>query len=863
MKSFLLRLVFLFSLITTVILTEAWAFYSDVSILAGRYPIIGTYHAQLTRLSYLNVDPRITEAYNMLMAYKSKEAISYLKSEIPKMVKANVESELLSDAYTLLGYACFLQNRLEEALNYLSKAIDYNPKNYLPYYFRASVWFMRGDFKRTQEDLEKCVSIAPYFIPARRVLAQNYLDVREYDKAIKHYSQIVEILPNSGYFNYQLYKAYMKAHKYAEAEEVLLRLIDLEPKFKLNYVRLGKVLGLEGKYDEAEKVFKKFLDSDDNYMRFQALLGLAELAYNKKDYKQAWDYIIQAKKINPNDKELQIYELKLYEHFRKQRKALLAKVIVVVFLVTALIIFLTFIYIYNRKEVTLKYQREFDRAYEEFFSLQEACQFAVSFLSKVLGNTKVVLMLYRYQSGELYTAAYHGDIDETLKNAKIITSEDAKSYFLQHLADKRLVISVNSLERQPGFENVFPTLIERFKKNGLNYITPFFDRRTLKGIIGFHRKRMFFLERLLLNDELSVLLPRIAVTLESLTLYETSIIDETTGIYNKRYFKNWLSSELKRSIRYNQPCSVLVFDLDDFKRINDTFGHLQGDRTLKELANVTKSCIRDGIDILARIGGEEFALLLPATTTESAVKVAERIRGTIEKHKFPGLPDGYKVTVSIGVSTFPIHADNEEDLIKVADEALYKAKKLGKNRVEVAVRLPEEKEDAISIGRGRSLEEQLQLLDPKNTLPLYNYFILRLNQELKRARRYKIPVSLIAFRISNLMFTKSDKIRQEIIIQVAKKVKSAIRYGIDIPTYDRENDSFLILLPETKKENASIVARRLRRILAEIGSSYFSIVSFPEDATSSELFLKRAYQVLHYANDAVPIQYWQASWEMG
>ncbi len=155
--------------------------------------------------------------------------------------------------------------------------------------------------------------------------------------------------------------------------------------------------------------------------------------------------------------------------------------------------------------------------------------------------------------------------------------------------------------------------------------------------------------------------------------------DPLTGLYNKGKFNEVLQKEIERAKRYKRPLSIIVFDIDHFKKINDTYGHKIGDDVLKSLAKIIKSSVRK-TDFAARWGGEEFVILLPETDLEGARKVAEKLREKVEKHKFPGVG---KVTISLGVAQLK---DNEDpnDFIVRADMALYKAKEGGRNRVEVA-----------------------------------------------------------------------------------------------------------------------------------------------------------------------------------
>jgi len=164
-----------------------------------------------------------------------------------------------------------------------------------------------------------------------------------------------------------------------------------------------------------------------------------------------------------------------------------------------------------------------------------------------------------------------------------------------------------------------------------------------------------------------------------------AITDHLTEIYNRRHFEEILKREFARALRYNLHLSCLMCDIDHFKRINDTYGHAAGDTVLKETARLIASSIRE-IDIVGRWGGEEFAVLLTQAKKEDARKVAERIRREVEGHRFHALPENERVTISIGVAGIPENGeiDNWEKLIKYADEALYRAKRNGRNRIELA-----------------------------------------------------------------------------------------------------------------------------------------------------------------------------------
>jgi diguanylate cyclase (GGDEF)-like protein len=164
-------------------------------------------------------------------------------------------------------------------------------------------------------------------------------------------------------------------------------------------------------------------------------------------------------------------------------------------------------------------------------------------------------------------------------------------------------------------------------------------------------------------------------------LADLSHRDGLTGLDNYREFRRQLSEEAQRSLRYGRPFSLLMLDLDHFKQVNDTYGHLAGDEALRSLAGLIRREVRP-VDRIARYGGEEFAIILPETATAGALATAERIREILATRPIP--VNGERevtLTVSIGVGTYPDDADTEERLVGAADQALYVAKNGGRNRV--------------------------------------------------------------------------------------------------------------------------------------------------------------------------------------
>jgi diguanylate cyclase (GGDEF)-like protein len=160
-----------------------------------------------------------------------------------------------------------------------------------------------------------------------------------------------------------------------------------------------------------------------------------------------------------------------------------------------------------------------------------------------------------------------------------------------------------------------------------------------------------------------------------------AIYDTLTNLYNRRYFEEGLEIEVQKSFSSKTPLSLIMVDIDHFKKMNDTFGHPEGDKILREIASLLKTSVRKK-DTVARYGGEEFILILPGANLEESSMIAERIRQSVERTAFEVRQTRLNITISLGISNFPVHRPkSDKELVKMADLALYEAKNAGRNRV--------------------------------------------------------------------------------------------------------------------------------------------------------------------------------------
>jgi diguanylate cyclase (GGDEF)-like protein len=165
---------------------------------------------------------------------------------------------------------------------------------------------------------------------------------------------------------------------------------------------------------------------------------------------------------------------------------------------------------------------------------------------------------------------------------------------------------------------------------------------------------------------------------------QLAYLDGLTGIFNRRFFELRIAEEIERAQRFGTGMAVVMVDIDQFKRLNDEFGHLLGDEVLRQVSSIFHQQLRK-IDVLCRYGGEEFAILLSQTNAVHALGVAEKLRKTVEAWQFPGVPRS--VTISAGTANYAEHGSTRDELVKAADAGLYAAKQAGRNRVCLAPKL--------------------------------------------------------------------------------------------------------------------------------------------------------------------------------
>ncbi|MCB9893859.1 MAG: diguanylate cyclase [Planctomycetes bacterium] len=275
-----------------------------------------------------------------------------------------------------------------------------------------------------------------------------------------------------------------------------------------------------------------------------------------------------------------------------------------------------------------------------------------------------------------------GELTGLVRNVRVPIHDE--SSILIHAVQTGETVTHETMKEEPRLR-IHPEIAKHFPLSKFAAAPLLADREAIGVIVvdASSRKREFSPERLTM---LEMFANQAALAINNGLIFQNVLDraqrDSLTRLYNHGHFQEVMRNELERSARYNNPCSLIMLDIDHFKSFNDTYGHQTGDMVLKQTALLLSALVRV-TDLPARYGGEEFALLLPQTDYEHAMELAERLRNGVERKIVVTGPKGEKIGVkaSFGVASFPRHAEDPQALVMCTDAALYIAKDRGRNRV--------------------------------------------------------------------------------------------------------------------------------------------------------------------------------------
>jgi diguanylate cyclase (GGDEF)-like protein len=343
----------------------------------------------------------------------------------------------------------------------------------------------------------------------------------------------------------------------------------------------------------------------------------------------------------------------------------------------------------QRRELA-QVQRRADDIQDFFEAFVNTVESSSNITDRKLGMSLLINKILSHVQAEECILYLFGEGNATLQRAYCTGNIKDIDLFEQHanssIVEKALTSGTPYVNNNYSFELRVPFSKESvFIRSILCY--PLVRRGERIGVIELINKAdgAFTLED---GELVEMMLNPLAIAVRTVDMFENAerltITDDLTKLFNYRYLMKYLEADVKRCLRYKKKVSLLFIDVDGFKRINDTFGHLVGSQALAEMGQVFKRIVRE-TDVVGRYGGDEFVIVLPETPLNGAMVIAERIRKKVEECEFNAQNLSIRLTVSLGVANCPKHTLTAEGLIKKADAAMYRAKELSKNSIKVAV----------------------------------------------------------------------------------------------------------------------------------------------------------------------------------
>ncbi len=301
--------------------------------------------------------------------------------------------------------------------------------------------------------------------------------------------------------------------------------------------------------------------------------------------------------------------------------------------------------------------------------LEELLARVCSVIQKAFQVPHVSLLLR--EEGDLVLRAHHGSLTPRIASGGRFSA--AQEPWSRVIATSGTVIE-NDLSTTPDAQRLFQQSASRLS-------IPLISFGQTLGVLSLHSSQLNAFR----ESELQPLESVADICANSIQnahyverVKQLAYLDGLTGIFNRRFFELRILEEMERARRYGSGMAVIMADIDQFKKLNDEFGHLLGDEVLRQVSSLFHQQLRK-IDVVCRYGGEEFAILLTQTNPQQAVAIAEKLRRLVESYQFPGVPR--TVTISAGVAAFPSEGTGRDELVRAADNGLYAAKQAGRNRV--------------------------------------------------------------------------------------------------------------------------------------------------------------------------------------
>jgi diguanylate cyclase (GGDEF)-like protein len=327
----------------------------------------------------------------------------------------------------------------------------------------------------------------------------------------------------------------------------------------------------------------------------------------------------------------------------------------------------------------LNFFDEINRALTSSLELNDVLVIIMKRVQEMTDAEAWSILLVDEETGDLVFERVEGNAKKKMRELRLKQGEGIAGW----VAKEGIPVVVSDVRKDKRFARTIDTKTQ-FKTKSIMCV-PIKSKGRVLGVLEVINKKS---NKPFTEEDMKVLMKLVdqaALAVERAMLYqkmeELAITDDLTKLFNTRYLNRTIETEVLRSKRYNASVSLIFMDIDYFKHINDNYGHLVGSKVLVEMGQLLIKCLRN-VDIVARYGGDEFVIVLPQTTPQDAVMTAERIRKTIAQHTFLKREGyGLKITASFGVCSYPEAAKTKEELLRLADEAMYRVKHDTRNGV--------------------------------------------------------------------------------------------------------------------------------------------------------------------------------------
>jgi len=541
-------------------------------------------------------------------------------------------------------------------------------------------------YLEAQAEFNAALKEAPRYDRAHAAIGFFYLEFENIDKAINEFE--LAAAHNSRNPEYPFMLGTLRQRK-GSTQKALIDFqtaVRLDPKFHKAYYEMGMIYVQEGKLDQAAENLQQAL-SRNPAVEDEAVyrLALGKVKLKQGDEKLAIEQFEKVKSSTKADSEQYRDANQAIEDIGSQRKSRTirkAGTVVLILLLVGVVAFVGYRFLL-KKTAGPAAITEIHQEKKETSDLDGVAQYCLRKILSLTELSKGLVLLSNREMTQLTPNASAGMEQDIVGPLEIHPME--LTAWLDGQGGKPFLFNVE--KKEALFNNAFPDARSILDNWEMRVGVPLThkDRLVGMGFAGCRKTRDAARLRKVFENNLEILhhlAMEVAESVENLTLYDLSIRDELTGAFNKRYFGDTISQTLQKMRELRHPATLIMIDIDHFKQLNDSYGHPQGDVVLRDIVAGLTRCIREGVDVLARVGGEEFAVLIPSGSIEAGMKFAEKMRTTIASMTLPApLP---RVTISLGVAGFPKHGRTAEELIQAADEALYASKRDGRNRVSQA-----------------------------------------------------------------------------------------------------------------------------------------------------------------------------------